>query len=101
MFGVRKHIFGVAAIAFALVLLYFGAALVVFDTRRPAYAYDEEIHNGKEVALGPRPHRWACKPTYHGIHFDGSEWPFRVFKPICAIWRLANGYASPAHVRKE
>lgn len=101
MFGPRKHMLQIAAVIAAALFLYIGGAFAVFDMRYPAYAFDEETHNGRAVALGPHPRKWACKPTYHGIHFDGSEWPFRVFQPICAIWRLTKGYESPAEWRSR
>lgn len=101
MFGPLKQMLRITTVITAALFLYIGGAFAVFDMRRPAYAFDEETRNGRDVALGPHPRGWACKPTYHGIAFDGSEWPFRVFQPICALWRLAKGYESPAGSRTQ
>jgi len=98
----RNIMLKVGSIVGALaLLLYLLAAFIVLDMGRPAYAYDEETHNGKDVALGPRPRAWACKPTHRDVAFEGNEWPFRVFKPVCAIWRLNKGYESPAELRRQ
>src|SRR4051794_14200880 len=102
MFKSRKIMLKVASIVGALALfLYLLAAFIVFDMGKPAYAYDEETHNGREVALGPRPRTWACKPTHHDVGFDGHEWPFKVFRPICGIWRVTKGYETPAELRRQ
>lgn len=98
----RTVMLKVASIVGALALLvYLLAAFIVFDMSEPAYPFDEETHNGKVIAIGPHPRSWVCKPTYHGIHFDGHEWPFKVFGPVCGIWRLAKGYERPAELRRQ
>ena len=68
--------------------------LVIFDLTTPAYKFDEEYNGSRYVALGPRPRYSFCKPTCD-IHYDGKEWPFRVFNPMCSLWRWLAGYASP------
>ncbi len=70
------------------------AFFVVFDTTTPAYKFDEEYNGTRQVALGPRPRYAFCKPSYD-IHYNGSEWPFRVFKPFCVLWRQIMDYAPP------
>ena len=70
------------------------AFFVVFDTATPAYKFDEEYNVTRLVALGPRPRYLFCTPSYD-IHYDGSEWPFYVFKPFCALWRGIIDYAPP------
>ncbi len=82
-----------------MLVLYVAGAFVAFDMRRPAYVYDEETFAGKEVAAGPRPRRWVCKPTHHDVTFEGNEWPFRVYKPLCWGWRLTKGYQPPVEER--
>lgn len=68
--------------------------LVIFDLTTPAYKFDEEYNGSRYVALGPRPRYSFCKPTYD-IHYDGKEWPFRVFNPMCSLWRWLAGCAPP------
>jgi hypothetical protein len=76
--------------------VYVGAAFIVFDFSRAAYPSDEENHEGREVAIGPRPRRLFCPPTWEGVRWEGREWPFVVFAPICSCWRDEHGYA-PSH----
>lgn len=83
----------------ALAAIYLVGGLVLFDLTKPAYVYDEETFAGKEVAAGPRPRRWVCKPTHHDVTFEGNEWPFRVYKPLCWGWRLTKGYQPPVEER--
>lgn len=70
------------------------AFLVVFDVATPAYKFDEEYDGVRQVAVGPQPRYLFCKPSYD-VHYDGTEWPFRVFGPLCSIWRVIAGYAPP------
>jgi len=85
----------VGAAITVLVVLYFVSALIVFDFGAPSYAYDEEIYNGKDVAIGPKPRGWICGPTYHNVAYSGDEWPFKVYRPICSIWRMIKGFEGP------
>lgn len=90
----------VGVIFLSLVILYGLAAAVVFDFSAAGHAFDEEYHNGRPVAFGPRP-RWPfCAPHYQS-GFDGEEWPFAVFAPLCAAWRYLAGYAPPAKLRRQ
>ncbi len=95
--AVLYALFGLAV----LLLLYVTAACVVFDFSKPANAFDEEEHNGRAVAFGPRPRGLFCKPSYAGMNYDGSEWPFLVFKPVCSAWRTNKGYEAPSKLRKN
>lgn len=72
--------------------LYFLAATVLFDFTKPALAHDVETRDGRPVAFGPRPRSFTCQPFYAGMFYDGEEWPFRVFWPVCAAWRGICGY---------
>lgn len=47
-----------------VVALYIVGGFVLFDLGKAAYVYDEETFAGKELAAGPRPRRWVCKPTH-------------------------------------
>ncbi len=67
---------------------------VIFDLTTPAYKFDEEYNGSLQVAIGPRPRNFFCGPTYD-IFYDGGEWPFLVFKPMCSLWRGLAGYAHP------
>jgi hypothetical protein len=87
----------VAAIApFVVVLVYLSAAAVVFDFSKAAYPSDEDYYDGRKVAIGPRPRSIFCPPTVEGVRWEGREWPFVVFAPVCSWWRERHGYA-PSH----
>jgi hypothetical protein len=82
----------ILALAGLPVLCFF----LIFDVRDPARKFDEEYNGPKQVALGPRPRYVWCQPSYD-THYDGTEWPFRVFGSFCAVWRACTGYAPPQH----
>lgn len=85
---------------FALLLTYIAAAALVFDFRETAYPDDEDnTEDGRPVALGPRPRSLFCRPTVHGVNWEGREWPFVVFAPICSWWRVRHGFAPSAEWR--
>ena len=84
---------------FAAALIYFLAAAVVFDFSETAYPYDEDHYAGQPVALGPRPRLPFCRRAHDGVNFEGREWPFVVFAPICSLWRARHGYAPAAEWR--
>jgi hypothetical protein len=69
---------------------------VVFDLSRPALIFDDENRNDRPVAAGPRPRMLICYPSYHDFFFAGTEWPFRVYSPLCRVWRRAHGYVAPS-----
>lgn len=79
-------------------LVYLASALVVLDLRAPAYVFDEEHDPGRNrpVAIGPRPRAVFYAPTYHGFFFVGDEWPFKVYAPVCWVWRFVLGYSAPS-----
>ena len=80
----------------ALLVLYATSAYIVFDWEKPAYPFDEDNFNDREVAFGPRPRKWACEPTWNSVTFSGYEWPFIVYRPVCWIWRLTRNFETPA-----
>ena len=81
-------------VPFALLALYLGAAFVVFDFSRAALPGDEDnTEDGRPVALGPRPRSLFCRPTVSDVRWEGGEWPFVVFAPVCNLWRERHGYA--------
>lgn len=83
-----------------MVIGYLGAAGLVFDFNDAALPYDEEFtDDGRPVAVGPSPRGLFCRPTWYGVHWEGREWPFVVFAPICSLWRDNNGYAPSAEWR--
>ena len=85
----------VAAYGLAMaVAFYLGSAIIIFDFGEAAYPHDEEYFGNKHVAFGPRPRASFCKPAYAG-GFDGTEWPLRMYRPVCEVWRYAEGYAAP------
>ncbi len=80
---------------------YLGAASLVFDFGSAAFPNDEEnTGDGRPVALGPRPRQLFCPPTWEGVCWEGREWPFVIFAPICSWWRDRHGYAPAAESRR-
>ena len=66
------------------IVLYILLSIFVFDYSRKAYYYDRDRNDtGLEMICGPKPWSIICAPTYHEFYFDGKEWPFIIFKPIC------------------
>ena len=96
-----KHASYILVFIAGLFLLYMAAALIVFDFSEAAYSVGEETHNGKKVAFGPRPRFFFCKPSYTSISYNGSEWPFRIFRPVCHVWRSYKNYERPAEWRQD
>jgi hypothetical protein len=92
----RRRLFVFFAVPAVALLVYVTAAAIVFDFSRAAFPNDEENYNGREVAIGPRPRHLFCPPTWEGVRWEGREWPFVVFAPICSWWRERHGYA-PSH----
>ena len=83
-----------------LSLAYLIAAVFVFDFRTIAGTPDEDTFNGREVAIGPRPRLIFCHPSAQdGVNFSPRQWPFRVFAPVCLVWRKVTGFAPPAELR--
>jgi hypothetical protein len=88
------------AMPIALVVVYLGAAVLVFDFTKAAFPYDEDnTEDGRPVALGPRPRHLFCAPTWEGVRWEGREWPFVVFAPVCFWWLDRHGYAPSADWR--
>jgi hypothetical protein len=73
-----------------MLLLYILGFFVLFDTSKPAYIYDEEVRNGKNVVAGPLP-RFE-NPPYHQYFYVGNEKIFILYKPFCRYWSVKNGY---------
>lgn len=96
-----KKMLAFAFVLSALVVVYFAGALCVFDFFDAAYPDDEDSFNGVRVAFGPRPREFFCKPSWEGVAYNGREWPFLVYRPVCAIWRSHKGYATPAEWRSN
>jgi hypothetical protein len=88
----------------ALLGIYALLPLVVFDFASVAVPFDEENHNGREVAIGPRPKSWVPGAAYDfdvpgGFGYAPSGWPFIVWKPVCLIYLNVRGYERPAEWR--
>jgi hypothetical protein len=79
-------------VVLATVGLYAGGAALLFDVWSPAYPYDEDMRNGRSVAIGPHPRELFCRPTHHNIYYEGDEWPFAIYRPICWAWCKVLGY---------
>lgn len=84
-----------------MVALYLAAPWIVFDMRQPAYAFDEEYFEGVRVAYGPRPRLLIASPSYHAFLYDGTEWPFKVFRIFCESWLSEHQFAKPSQWRKN
>jgi hypothetical protein len=83
-----------------LILAYILAAALVFDFGQTAFPGDEDnTTDGRPVAIGPRPRPLFSRPTVHGVSWEGREWPFVLFAPVCSVWRAHHGYAAPAEWR--
>ncbi len=82
-----------------LLVVYMLTAVIVFDFSKPAYPYDEEYHQGRLVAIGPRPRSLFLPPTRDELFYEATEWPFEVYAPVCGVWRTLKGYAPPAELR--
>jgi hypothetical protein len=95
----KKKMPPIALLLLVLLAFYILSAVVVFDFGNAAHPHDEEYFGKKQVAFGPAPRAWLCKPAYQA-GFDGHEWPFFVYRPICAVWRTVKGYATPSAWRK-
>ena len=97
---IRKAFWMWLSVIFAVPLVYILVALVVFDFTQTAFPYDEDnTPDGRPVALGPRPRWFACSRAHDSFNFEGREWPFVVFAPICSWWRSSHGYAPSAKWR--
>ena len=85
----------------AMLAGYLLLPMVVFDFSSAAVPFDEENHNGREVAIGPRPWSWAPWAA-HDFHWPGGSgyapngWPFVVWKPLCLGYLRFRGYEPPA-----
>lgn len=97
---VHHALLGLTSFLLLTGMVYGVVAGLIFDFSQTAHPPDEEnTANGTPVAVGPLPRDWACKPTYEGLFFDGREWPFRLFQPVCSAWLGLRGYAPPREQR--
>lgn len=84
----------------AFLTVYLTAAAVVFDFTSPACPPDEEYCGRRPVAYGPLPRGIFCRGANldlpGGWDFDGKEPVWLPFRPVCAVWRAATGYAAPS-----
>jgi len=81
-----------------LVVGYLVTACAVFDFNKAAFPFNQQTgSDGRPVAFGPRPRPWAyaADKNWQGIYWQGKEWPFIVFAPVCSWWRHSHGYAAP------
>ncbi|MFA5795258.1 MAG: hypothetical protein WC980_09395 [Candidatus Brocadiia bacterium] len=86
----------------SILIAYLLSAFVVFDFTRTADPNDEEYYKGRPVAYGPHPRLIFCAPSRGGFiydDYDGREWPFIVYAPICRVWRTLTGHAPPHSIR--
>jgi hypothetical protein len=83
-----------------LAIAYVVSSIVIFDFFGVAHPGDEDnTADGKPVAIGPMPRKVFCRPTVHDVDFNGDEWPFKWYAPICKTWRMIRGFAPPAEER--
>jgi len=103
--GARRKLSALVWLCLTLPLLYLASSVVVFDFGSVAcdltgWEYDGK---GRRVFHGPEPRVRICQPAKYsfptGAWWNGREWAFQVYKPVCRAWLLLNGYA-PAPVTK-
>lgn len=87
------------------VVVYILAPILVFDFSSPAVPFDEEYHDEKKVAIGPRPRTWIPGATHDfdvpgGFSYAPEGWPFVVWKPLCLAYLQTHGYEKPAEWRR-
>ena len=87
-----------------VVALYSLLPLLVFDFSSVAVPFDEDNHNGRQVAIGPRPRGWVPRAAHDfdvpgGFGYAPSGWPFVVWKPMCLAYLGLRGYERPAEWR--
>jgi hypothetical protein len=87
------------------VICYLLSFFLVFDITSPARYDDEEDYNGKPVAFGPEPRDVICHSTWSDEmesfgYFEGKEWAFYPYAPLCTLWRWWKGYEVPSPWRK-
>lgn len=91
-------------ISIVLLGLYMTLPVVIFDFSSAAVPFDEENHNGRPVAIGPRPRFWVPGAAHDfdvpgGFGYHTSAWPFRVWKPLYLIYLRFYGYERPSEWR--
>ena len=104
----RSAIIACKRVGFGVVVivgLYALLPLAIFNFREVASPYDEDTYEGREVAIGPKPHWWvpkaACKLDIPGgFSYEEGGWPFVVWKPVCITFIQSKGYALPAAWRR-
>jgi hypothetical protein len=82
-------------------LMYLVFPFILFDFTQPAYCYAEDQFEGRRVAFGPRPRWFLVPPTYHGLLYDGTEWPFSLYRRLCLKWLSEHDYRLPSVWREE
>ena len=80
-------------------VIYALSAALIFDFKKPAYAFDQEYTpDGRQVAYGPCPR--FCVPQgpsfLFSASFNGQEWPFAVYRPVCLLWLKIKRLAPPS-----
>lgn len=98
MFSLRGKVIAVVIVVIGLYAIF---PLILFDWKEPAEPFDEETFAGKPVAFGPRPYWYFCTPSYANWFYDGSEWPFIVYRPICEVWLRLNKMEKPHQWRSD
>jgi len=96
--GWRRTLLALILFLLAAPILALLSVPAVFDLSESAPIYDEEyrLDNGIRVSAGPRPRWFLCYPPYHDFFYEGTEWPFRVYSPLCRLWRTLHGYDAPS-----
>ena len=82
-----------------IVVAYLLSAVAMFDFFAPAEVEWEQINaDGCMVAIGPRPRYWITQPAQaygHYVYYEPSQRVFRVYAPVCKLWRVLCGYKYP------
>ena len=84
-----------------LIALYVFSSLFIFNFSKAALLSDVEYYKGKTPAWGPRPYLFACKPSMYNFFYDGDEYVFFIYKPICKLWFKYNANYYDANEIKD
>ena len=84
----------ILGISLVISLVYLVSAFVVFDFSTFAPDGAREYSSAHVLlSFGPRPRAWACTPLgTHDYYFTGKEWVFVLYKPVCVIFNMVEGY---------
>jgi hypothetical protein len=79
---------GILIILLGVLAAYVLGAVITFDFSHNACPLEENYYpNGRIVILGPKPRGVFCRPALGEVHYNGTEWPFAIYRPVCQFWK--------------